>query len=185
MTAKDIRRGMVILYSGTPHRVLDCQHRTPGNLRAFVQAKIRNVESGLSTEVRFSSTEAVERVTLEQNEMEYLYRDGTTHHFMNTGNYEQIEMDDEALGDSVNYLVPGCKIRVETYEGRAIGVELPQVVELTVVETPPEMRGATAANSPKPAKLETGVTVSVPAFVKEGDRVRVDTSNGAYLERVR
>jgi len=185
MTAKDIRRGMVILYSNVPHRVLDCQHRTPGNLRAFVQAKLRNIVTGLSTEARFSSTEAVERVTLEQHEMEYLYKDGETHHFMNTADYEQIELDDEGLGDAVNYVVPGCKIRVETYEGRPIGVEVPQVVELAVVETPPEMKGATASNSPKPAKLETGLTVQVPAFVKEGDRVRVDTSTGAYLERVR
>jgi elongation factor P len=185
MTAKDIRRGMIVLYSGAPHRVLDCQHRTPGNLRAFVQAKLRNVASGLSTEARFSSTETIDRVTLEQNEMEYLYKDGDTHHFMNTDNYEQIELDDEALGDAVNYLIPGCKIRVESYEGRAIGVELPQVVELAVIETPPELRGATASNSPKPAKLETGLTVQVPAFVKEGDRVRVDTQTGDYLERVR
>jgi len=185
MTAKDIRRGMVILYSGVPHRVLDCQHRTPGNLRAFVQAKIRNLQTGLSTEVRFSSTEAVERVTLEQHEMEYLYADGSTHHFMNTETYEQIELDDEALGDAISYLVPGCKIRVETYEGRSIGVEVPQVVELTVVETSPEMKGATASNSPKPAKLETGLMVQVPPFVKEGDRVRVDTNTGAYMERVR
>ena len=185
MTSKDIRRGMVILYSGAPHRVLDCQHRTPGNLRAFVQAKIRNLQTGLSTEVRFSSTETVERVTLEQHEMEYLYQDGGTHHFMNTENYEQIELDDEALGDAINYLTPGSKIRVETYDGRSIGVEVPQVVELKVVETPPEMKGATASNSPKPAKLETGLTVQVPAFVKEGDRVRVDTNTGAYLERVR
>jgi elongation factor P len=185
MTAKEIRRGMVILYSGAPHRVLDCQHRTPGNLRAFVQAKIRNLKTGLSTEVRFSSTEAVERVTLEQHEMEYLYADGASHHFMNTATYEQIELDDEALGDAKSYLVPGCKIRVETYEGRSIGVEVPQVVELTVVETTPELRGATASNSPKPAKLETGLMVQVPPFVKEGDRVRVDTSTGAYMERVR
>jgi elongation factor P len=185
MTAKDIRRGYVILYSNVPHRVLDCQHRTPGNLRAFVQAKIRNLETGLSTEVRWSSTETVERVTLEQHEMEYLYADGDMHHFMNTENYEQIELDDEALGDAKNYLTPGSKIRVETYNGRSIGVEVPQVVELKVVETPPEMKGATASNSPKPAKLETGLTVQVPAFVKEGDRVRVDTNTGAYLERVR
>jgi len=185
MTAKDVRRGMVILYSGAPHRVLDCQHRTPGNLRAFVQAKIRNLQTGLSTEVRFSSTEAVERVTLEQHEMEYLYADGSTHHFMNTETYEQIELDDEALGDAIHYVVPGCKIRVETYDGRSIGVEVPQVVELKVVETTPEIRGATASNSPKPAKLETGLMVQVPTFVKEGDRVRVDTSTGAYMERVR
>ena len=185
MTAKDLRRGMIIVYNGAPHRVLESQHRTPGNLRAFVQAKLRNVLTGLSTEVRFSSTESVDRVSLEQHEMEYLYADGEQHHFMNTATYEQIELDAETLGEAVSYLVPGNTIRVETYEGRPIGVELPQAVELTVVETTPDLKGATASNSPKPAKLETGVTIQVPPFVKEGDRVRVDPSTGTYLERVR
>lgn len=183
--AKDIRRGYVILYNNAPHRVLEFQHRTPGNLRAFVQAKLRNLNSGLSTEARFSSTENLEKLTMDHQEVEYLYADGDIHHFMNTQNYEQLELDRDALGDAIDYLTPGVKIQLELYEGRPIGVELPQVVELTVVETSPELRGATASNSPKPAKLETGVTISVPPFVKEGDRVRVDPSTGTYLERAK
>lgn len=185
MIAKDIRRGYVILFNNAPHRVLEFQHRTPGNLRAFVQAKLRNLNTGLSTEARFSSTENLEKLTMDHQEVEYLYADGDIHHFMNTQNYEQLELDRDALGDAIDYLTPGVKIQLELYEGRPIGVDLPQVVELTVVETSPELRGATASNSPKPAKLETGVTISVPPFVKEGDRVRVDPSTGTYLERAK
>lgn len=185
MQANDIRRGMIIIYNGAPHRVLEFQHRTPGNLRAFVQAKLRNLKNGSSTEVRFSSTENTERASLEEHEMEYLYSDGEMHHFMNTETYDQIALDNESLGDAINYLVGGTKIQVEFFEGAPIGVELPPAVELTVVETPPELKGATASNSPKPAKLETGVTVQVPPFIKEGDRVRVDPSKGVYLERAR
>ncbi|HSB08680.1 MAG TPA: elongation factor P [Blastocatellia bacterium] len=185
MQANDIRRGMIIMYNNAPHRVLDFQHRTPGNLRAFVQAKIRNLRSGSSTEVRFSSTENIERASLEDHEMEFLYSDGDMHHFMNTENYDQIALDSETLGDAMNYLTPGTKIQVEFFEGAPIGVELPPAVELTVVETAPELKGATASNSPKPAKLETGVTVQVPPFIKEGDRVRVDPSKGVYLERAK
>ena len=185
MQANDIRRGMIIMYNGAPHRVMDFQHRTPGNLRAFVQAKLRNVKNGSSTEVRFSSTENIERAMLEEHEMEYLYSDGDMHHFMNTETYDQIALDSEALGDAMNYLVAGTKIKVEFFEGSPMGVELPPAVELTVVETPPELKGATASNSPKPAKLETGVTVQVPPFIKEGDRIRVDPSKGTYLERAK
>ncbi|HYP25817.1 MAG TPA: elongation factor P [Blastocatellia bacterium] len=185
MNANDIRRGMIIMYNGSPHRVLDFQHRTPGNLRAFVQAKLRNLRNGSSTEVRFSSTENIERASLEEHEMEYLYSDGDLHHFMNTETYDQIALDGESLGDAINYIVAGTKIQVEFFDGAPIGVELPPAVELTVVETQPEMKGATASNSPKPAKLETGVTVQVPPFVKEGDRIRVDPSKGVYLERAK
>ena len=185
MNANDIRRGMIIIYNSQPYRVLDFQHRTPGNLRAFVQAKLRSLKNGSSTEVRFSSTENIERAALEDHEMEYLYADGDMHHFMNTETYDQIALDAESLGDSTNYLTPGTKIQVEFFEGSPIGVELPPAVELTVVETTPELKGATASNSPKPAKLETGVTVQVPPFVKEGDRIRVDPSKGVYLERVK
>jgi elongation factor P len=180
-----MRRGNVILYNNAPHRVLDFQHRTPGNLRAFVQAKLRNLNSGLSTEARFSSTENIEKIALDHQEVEYLYADDDRYHFMNTQNYEQLELDRESLGDAVDYIVPGVKIQLELHDGRAMGVELPQVVELTVVETTPELRGATASNSPKPAKLETGVTIMVPPFVKEGDRLRVDPSTGTYLERAK
>ncbi|MFN2375711.1 MAG: elongation factor P [Candidatus Binatia bacterium] len=185
MNASEIRKGIVLNYNGAPHRVLDFQHRTPGNLRAFVQARIRNLLTGLATEVRFSSTESVERVTLEQHQMQYLYKEGEDYHFMNTETYEQITLTAEDLGDNVYYLVDGIEIEVETYEGKPIGIKPPAIIELTVVETQPEMRGATASNSPKPAKLETGLMVTVPPFVKEGERVRVDTASGAYIERVR
>lgn len=185
MNASDIRRGNVIMFNGAPHRVLEFQHRTPGNLRAFVQAKLRNLKSGLSTEARFSSTETIERVQLEQHMMQYLYKEGDEYHFMNTETYDQISLDAEALGDNVYYLVDGIQIEMEMYEGRPIGIEPPGVIELTVVETQPEMKGATASGSPKPAKLETGLVVNVPPFVKEGERVRIDTATGQYLERVR
>lgn len=185
MLANDIRRGMIILYQGMPHRVMDFQHRTPGNLRAFVQVKLRNLKSGASTEVRFSSTEEVERAILEEHEMEYLYSDGAMYHFMNTETFEQIALDAEALGDAVGFLVPGTRIEVQFFDGQPIGVELPAIVELTVVETQPELKRATATSSSKPAKLETGVTIQVPPFIKEGDRIRVDTRKGIYLERAK
>lgn len=173
------------MYNGAPHRVLEFRHRTPGNLRAFVQAKLRNIKNGSSTEVRFSSTENIERAAVEGHEMEYLYSDGDMHHFMNTETYDQIGLDEETLGDATGYLVPGTKIKVEFFDGSPIGVELPPSVELTVVETQPELKGATASDSPKPAKLETGVTVQVPPFIKEGDRIRVDPNKGVYLERAK
>lgn len=173
------------MYNNAPHRVLDFQHRTPGNLRAFVQAKLRNIKNGSSTEVRFSSTENIERAMLEEYEMEFLYSDGDMHHFMNTESYDQIALDSETLGGAMDYLVGGTKIKIEFFDGAPIGVELPPAVELTVVETAPELKGATASNSPKPAKLETGVTVQVPPFIKEGDRIRVDPSKGTYLERAK
>lgn len=185
MNANDIRKGMLIMYNATPHRVLDFQHRTPGNLRAFVQAKLRNIKTGSSTEVRFSSTENIERAMLEEVEMEYLYSDGDMYHFMNTDTYEQLALNTETLGDAMDYLVEGTKIQVEFFEGAPMGVELPAAVELTVVETTPELKGATASNSPKPAKLNTGVTVQVPPFIKEGDRIRVDPTKGVYLERAK
>lgn len=176
---------MIIIYQGVPHRVTDFQHRTPGNLRAFVQAKLRNLKSGSSAEVRFSSTENVERAILDEHEMEYLYSDGETHHFMNTETFEQIALDAEALGDAVGFLVPGTRIKIQFFDGQPMGVELPAVVELTVVETQPQLKRATASSSSKPAKLETGVTIQVPPFIKEGDKIRVDPNKGVYLERAK
>ncbi|HXG64059.1 MAG TPA: elongation factor P [Blastocatellia bacterium] len=135
--------------------------------------------------MRFSSTENIERAALEEHEMSYSYSDGDMHYFMNTETYEQIALDSETLGDAVNYLVDGLTIKAEFFEGSAIGVEMPPAVEMTVIETQPELKGATASNSPKPAKLETGVTIMVPPFIKEGDRIRVDPNKGAYLERAK
>jgi elongation factor P len=185
MNASNIRRGMIIIYNGEPYRVLDFQHRTPGNLRAFVQSKLRNIRNGSSTETRFSSTENVERATLEQHDMEYLYADADAYHFMNTETYEQIALTDEQLGDAVGYLSEGLRIQVELFDGTPIGIELPPVVELEVIETEPELKGATASNSNKPAKLSTGVTIMVPPFIKQGDMVRVDPNEGRYLERAK
>jgi elongation factor P len=184
MRANLIRRGMIILYNGAPHRVMDARHHTPGNLRAMMQTKLRNVITGVSLETRFSATEDVERATLEQHMFKYLYSDGSSHCFMNEETYEQIELDDEALGDGVYYLIPDLAIQIEFYDGKPIGIELPSSVELKVVETEPELKGATISNSNKPAKLETGLVVQVPPFVKEGDLVRVDTTENKYMERV-
>ena len=183
MTAKDIRRGMVILYSNVPHRVLDCQHRTPGNLRAFVQAKLRNIVTGLSTEARFSSTEAVERVTLEQHEMEFLYESDGLYNFMNTENFEQVALDGDVLGDAVNYLIPNSRIVIEFHDVTPMGVELPKTIDLKVTDTPPGLKTATVTNALKPATTETGLVVQVPNFINTGDVIRVDTETGAYLQR--
>jgi len=183
--ATKIRKGMILLYEGTPHRVLDFHHHTPGNLRAMVQTKLRNLKSGSNFDIRFRASDTVEKASLEEHEMEYLYSDGDMHYFMNSENYEQIALNEETLGDAVDYLIPNLKIQVEFFESQPIGIELPPVVELKVVETEPELRGATVSNVMKPAKLETGVVVQVPPFIKEGERIRVDPSDGRYVERAR
>jgi len=185
ISATQIRKGVVIVFNGVPHRVMEFQHRTPGNLRAFVQVRLRNLKSGVSLEHRFSANESVERAVLEQHEMEYLYHDGTHYHFMNTSNFEQIALNAEALGDSKDYLKEGLRIQVDFFDDQPIAVEMPSYVDLKVIETEPELRGATASNSPKPATLETGIVIQVPPFVREGDLVRVDPTEGRYLERAK
>lgn len=183
ISATQIRKGIVLLYNGAPHRVLDFQHRTPGKGAAIVRAHLRNLVTGASYEQRFNSNETIERVVLEQHEMDYLYHDGTHYYFMNTENFEQVPLDEEMLGDLVGYLKEGQQVQVEFYEGKPIGIELPGPVVLEVVETEPELKGATASNSPKPATLDTGIVVQVPPFVKVGDKVRVDPNTGRYMER--
>ena len=176
---------MVILHEGQLCKVVDFRHHTPGNLRAMVQTKLRNLRTGASFEHRFRSADTVEKATLEQHEMEYLYSDGSQHHFMNTENYEQTALTDEDLGDATQWLSPGVKIQAEFYEGQPIGVELPPSMELTVVSTEPTMKGATISNVNKPATLENGVTIQVPPFINEGDRIRVAPSEGRYMERAK
>jgi elongation factor P len=176
---------MVIVFEGKPCKVLDARHHTPGNLRAMMQTKLRDLRTGSSFEHRFRSADTVERAVLEQHEMEYMYSDGTHHHFMNTENYEQTALSDEDLGDMAQWLTPGMKIQAEFYEGAPIGIDLPPSIELTVVETEPTMKGATVSNVNKPAKLENGVTISVPPFINEGDRIRVDPTEGRYIERAK
>lgn len=184
MRAKDVRKGNVVIYKNAPHKVTDFAHRTPGNLRAFVQVKLRNLISGMQSETRFSSDEDLQLADMFTYKASYLYSDDTGYHFMNVESYEQIALNEDLLGESKFYLTEGIVVEISTFEDRPIGVVLPKTVELLVEDTSPELRGATASNSPKPAKTNTGLSVSVPPFVKIGDKIVVDTEDGSYLSRV-
>jgi len=185
ISATQIRRGMVILFEGKPCKVMEFRHHTPGNLRAMIQTKLRDIRTGSSFEHRFRSVDTIERASLEQHEMEYLYSDGSHHHFMNTETYDQTALTADELGDAAQWLSPGLKIQAEFYEGAPIGIDLPASLELTVTQTEPPMKGATVSNVNKPATLENGVTIQVPPFVNEGDRIRVDPIEGRYIERAK
>jgi elongation factor P len=183
ISSTQMRPGMVIKFNNELHTVFSVFHRTPGNLRGFVQVKMRNLRSGSMFEHRFSSEDRVERAVLDEQEMEYLYDDGESYHFMNTENFEQMHLTRDLLGDAVEYLIPQLKVNVEFYEGKPISVELPATVDMKVVETEPGLKGSTVSNVTKPAKLETGLIVQVPAFINEGERIRVNTAEGTYQER--
>jgi elongation factor P len=178
-----MRPGMVIKFNNDLFSIFSVNHRTPGNLRGFVQAKMRNLRSGTMIEHRFSSEDRVERAMLDEQEMEYLYDDGEYYYFMNTENYEQMHLMKDILGDAVSYLIPQLRVKVEFFEGKAISVELPPTVDMTVVETEPGMKGASVSNVTKPAKVETGLVVQVPPFIIEGEKIRVSTAEGTYQER--
>mgnify|MGYP001172082689 CR=1 FL=1 len=180
-----IRPGYVITYNNQLYRVLTSEHRTPGNKRAFMQVKLRSLKDGIQTEVKFRADEQVGRASLEQAEMEYLYNDPSGYCFMNSETYEQIFLEDALIGNVKSFLLPNTKVQVEFHEGKPIGLTPPETVDLTVVETDPPLKGATASGSPKPAKLETGLIVNVPRFIVVGEVVRVSTSSGDYLERVK
>ncbi|HLJ28594.1 MAG TPA: elongation factor P [Candidatus Angelobacter sp.] len=181
--ATQMRPGMIIKHNNDLHLVFSVEHRTPGNLRAFIQAKLRNVRTGAMFEHRFRSGDAIERINVDEIAMEFLYQDGDDFYFMNTETYEQTHLTRDVLGDSVDYLTPNLQIKVEFYDGKAVGIELPQTVELTVIETEPGLKSATASSVTKPAKTETGLVVQVPPFINEGEKIRVDTAEGAYLSR--
>jgi elongation factor P len=183
--ATQLKRGMCIKHENDLYRVVATQHITPGNWRGMVQTKIRHLKSGSIVEHRFRSEDRVERAILDETEMEFLYQDGDMYHFMNSQSYEQIGLSEEVLGDAVLYLIPNIRLKVEMYEGRPVGIELPLTVDMTVVETEPAIKGATVSNVGKPAKMETGLVVQVPPFISEGDRVRVDTATSAYVERAK
>jgi len=182
--ATQLRPGMVVKFNNELHSVFSMTHRTPGNLRGFVQAKMRNLRSGSMMEHRFSSEDKVEKAILDEHDMEYLYDDGEFYYFMNTESFEQTHLTKDFLGDCVDYLIPQLKVTVVFYDGKPISVEPPQTVDMKVVETEPGIKGATVSNVQKPAKTETGLTVAVPPFVNIGDVIRVNTSEGAYQERV-
>src|SRR5579863_7710540 len=181
--ATQMRPGMIIKHNNDLHLVFSVEHRTPGNLRAFIQAKLRNVRTGAMFEHRFRSGDAIEKINVDEIAMEFLYQDGDDFYFMNTETYEQTHLTRDVLGDSVDYLTANLQIKVEFYDGKAVGLELPQTVELTVVETEPGLKSATASSVTKPAKTETGLVVQVPPFINEGERIKVDTAEGTYLSR--
>jgi len=174
---------MVIKFNNELFSVFSVNHRTPGNLRGFVQARMRNLRSGAMIEHRFSSEDRVEKALLDEEEMEYLYDDGEFYYFMNTATFEQIHLTKEWLGEGVRYLTPNLKVTVEFYEGKPLSVELPATVDLKVMETEPAMKGASVSNVTKPAKLETGLVVQVPPFITAGEVIRVNTAEGTYQER--
>jgi elongation factor P len=183
ISATQVRPGMVIKFNNDLYSIFKMEHRTPGNLRGFVQVKMRKLSSGTMIEHRFSSEDKVERAALDEQEMEYLYDDGDYFYFMNTETFEQMHLTKDLLGDATFFLIPNLKVAVEFYEGKPISVELPATVDLKIVETEPSLKGATVSNVTKPAKLETGLVVQVPPFISEGEKIRVSTSEMAYLER--
>jgi len=178
-----MKKGMLIKVGEDLFRVLELQHVTPGNLRGFVRVKFRNIRSGSLSDQKLRSEDTLDRATLEQKDMQFLYKDADDFYFMDTTTYDQIHISSEALGDSVNYLKPEMTIEVEFYGEEPVGIELPQTVDLKVMDTVPGIKGATASNQVKPATLETGVVVQVPPFINVGDLVRVSTETGEYLSR--
>jgi elongation factor P len=181
--ASHMKVGMCILFENDVCRLMEVKHVTPGNLRGFVQARMRSLKTGNSFDHRFSSTERVERAILETMPMEYLYSDPSGHHFMNQETYDQVTMENETLGDTLLYLLPNTVIQVDFYDEKAVGIELPNTVTLEVVETEPSMKGATASASYKPAKMETGLVVMVPPFIEPGTKIIIDTRENKYLSR--
>ena len=182
-TANDLRRGMAISYNGDVCVVLDSQHRTPGNLRAFVQATLRSIRSGRSADVRFSSTEKIDVVPMMTKKMEFSYKDGQDFVFSDPETYETVTLSAEIVGDAKNYLVENGTITVTFVEDKAVSIELPSSVVLTVSDAPEGIRGDSANNVQKPVTMETGITVQAPLFIKTGEKIKIDTRTGKYMER--
>ena len=180
--ATQMRPGMIIKFKDDLHMVFSVEHRTPGNLRAFIQAKLRNVRTGSMFVERFRSPDPIDRVIVDEIKMEYLYNDGEDYYFMDES-FEQTMLKRDTLGDAVEYLTPNLSINVSFHDGNAVGIELPTAVVMTVLETEPGIKSATASSVTKPAKTETGLVVQVPPFINEGEKIRVDTAEGAYLSR--
>jgi len=182
-TANDLRRGMAINYNGDIAVVLDSQHRTPGNLRAFVQATIRSIRTGKSSDVRFSSTEKIEVIPLMTKKMEFSYKDGEDFVFSDPETYETVNLTAQLVGDASNYLVENAQVTATFVEDKAVSIELPSSVVLTVTDAPEGIRGDSANNVQKPVTMETGIIVQAPLFIKTGEKLKIDTRTGKYMER--
>ena len=180
--ATQMRPGMIIKHKEQLHLVFSVEHRTPGNLRAFIQAKLKNIRTGAMFVERFRSPDPIDRVIVDEIKMEYLYADGEDYYFMDES-FEQTMLKHETIGDAVEYLTPNLQISVSFYDGKPVGIDLPTYVEMTVMETEPGIKSATASSVTKPAKMETGLVVQVPPFINEGEKIRVDTAEGTYMSR--
>ena len=183
LKATQLRPGMIIVHDGDLYSVHSVDHRTPGNKRGAMATRMRNLRSGSIIDYRFRAEDFVERAVLDEVEFQYLYSDGEGYHFMNTESFEQLSVSGEVLGDAVSYLIPNLVLKLEFYEGKPIGALLPDTVDLTVVDTEPTVQKATASAVMKPAKLETGLTIQVPPFISNGDKVKVNTTEGTYIQR--
>lgn len=184
IAATQIKVGMVILHNGKPHRVTNVVHVTPGNWRGMVQTRLVNIETGSNTEHRFRSEDKVDRAVLETHKLQFSYRGGDEFHFLNTETFEMIPLTADVLGDAVKYLIADMVIEASYFEGRVVGVDVPMFVELEVTETTPNIKGAAVQNTSKPATLETGLEIKVPPYIETGDRVKIDTRTGEFVERV-
>jgi elongation factor P len=182
-SANDIRKGQVIKFNGEPHLVMETQHRTPGNLRAFVQIKMRNLRYGKALDQRFASTESIEVLPTDRKTLEFSYADRDTFAFIDPETFDQIELTETTLGEVKNYLTPGGRVDVLFVDEKPLSVDLPSTVSLKIIESAEGVKGDTASNVQKPAKLETGLVIQVPLFIKEGETVRVSTVDGTYLGR--
>ena len=180
----DFRRGLKIEYREDPYVIVDFQHVNPGKGAAFTRTKIRNLRTAQVLEVNIKSGDRVGKPDLEEHVMQYLYNDAEGYHFMNTQDFEQTSLEKAQLGDAVNYLLENANLKILYYQGKPLTIETETFVELKVVETQPGIRGDTATGGQKPAKLETGVTVTVPLHINEGDLLKIDTREGTYVERV-
>jgi elongation factor P len=180
-----IRKGNILVRNGDLYRVLSMTHQTPGNLRAIIRVTMKSLSTGTKIEERFRSADTVDKASLDPTTLQYLFSAGDRHTFMNTETYEQLELDDETVGDALLYITPDATVVALMHGDRIVGIDLPSKVDLKVVETAPYIKGATVANAPKPAKLETGLSVNIPAFIAEGEVVRIDTTTGEYIERAK
>ncbi|MEW6237654.1 MAG: elongation factor P [Candidatus Omnitrophota bacterium] len=183
MKGNDIRKGNVIIFKGAPHKVLDFQHRTPGNLRAFVQCTLRNILNGTQCDTRFSSTEEIEVADFFTFDASYMYFDSAGFHFMNSQTYDEVLLSPELVGDAKYFLRDGMVVQIATLENQPISVTLPKTSIQVIADTMPELKGATVSNSPKPATTESGFQLSVPNFIKVGEKIVVDTQTGEYVSR--
>ncbi|MCP5463771.1 MAG: elongation factor P [Deltaproteobacteria bacterium] len=185
MQGNDLRKGQCIKVEGKLWQCMEANHRTPGNLRAFIQAKLRNLHDGSQKEFRFSATEKLDPVDLFERKMQYLYEDDTFLHFMDTESYEQHELNKSLAGDQINYLTENLEVSILFAEGKALTMRIPETMEFEIVEADPEIKGATATNSFKNAKTSNGVDIQVPQFIHVGDWVKINTESGKYMERVK